>query len=120
LGSGIFLYCGVFAGAAPNSGWFDYVPLALKTYEPGLNVDVYALALIFTGVSTTIGAANLIVTIFKNRAPGMSLNRLPLFCFAILATSLSLVFALPALTADLIFLELQRKASLHFFDVANC
>jgi cytochrome c oxidase subunit I len=119
LGSGIFLYCGVFAGAAPNSGWFNYVPLALRTYEPGLNVDVYALALIFTGISTTIAAANLVVTIFKNRAPGMSLNRLPLFCFAILATSLSLIFALPALTADLVFLELQRKAGLHFFDVAN-
>jgi cytochrome c oxidase subunit I+III len=119
LGSGIFLYCGVFAGAAPNSGWFNYVPLALRTYEPGLNVDVYALSLIFTGISTTIAAANLVVTIFKNRAPGMSLNRLPLFCFAILATSLSLIFALPALTADLVFLELQRKAGLHFFDVAN-
>ena len=49
----------------------------------------------------------------------MSLNRMPLFCFAILATSFSLIFALPALTVDLIFLELQRKAGFHFFDVGH-
>ena len=49
----------------------------------------------------------------------MSLNRMPLFCYAILATSFSLVFALPALTTDLVFLELSRKFGLHFFDVAR-
>src|SRR5262249_48435168 len=52
------------------------------------------------------------------RAPGMSLNRMPLFCFAILAVAFALLFALPALTADLIFLELQRKLGFHFFDIA--
>src|SRR5215212_997344 len=104
---------------APNAGWFDYVPLGLSRYSPGLNVDFYALGLIFNGVATTAGAINLIVTIFKHRAPGMSLNRMPLFCFAILATALSLLFALPALTIDLVFLELQRKAGFHFFDVAH-
>ncbi|MFL6015312.1 MAG: cbb3-type cytochrome c oxidase subunit I, partial [Gaiellaceae bacterium] len=75
LASGLFLYAGVFTGHAPNAGWFDYVPIALRRYNPGPNVDFYALALIFTGISTTIGAINLVVTIFKNRAPGMSLNR---------------------------------------------
>jgi cytochrome c oxidase subunit I len=119
LASGCFIYAGVFAGAAPNAGWFNYVPLALRTYDPGLNVDFYALGLIFNSVSTTAGAINLVVTILKNRAPGMSLNRMPLFCFAILATALSLIFALPALTLDLVFLELQRKAGFHFFDVAH-
>jgi cytochrome c oxidase subunit 1/cytochrome c oxidase subunit I+III len=119
LASGIFLYAGVFSGHAPNAGWFDYVPLALKRYNPGPNVDFYALALIFNGISTTVGAINLVVTIFKNRAPGMSLNRMPLFCFAILATSFSLIFALPSLTIDLVFLELQRKAGFHFFDVGH-
>jgi len=119
LASGLFLYAGVFTGHAPNAGWFDYVPIALRRYNPGPNVDFYALALIFTGISTTIGAINLVVTIFKNRAPGMSLNRMPLFCFAILATSFSLIFALPSLTVDLVFLELQRKAGFHFFDVGH-
>jgi cytochrome c oxidase subunit I len=119
LASGIFLYAGVFSGHAPNAGWFDYVPLALRRYDPGSNVDFYALGLIFNGVSTTAGSINLIVTIFKNRAPGMSLNRMPLFCFAILATTFSLIFALPSLTIDLVFLELQRNVGFHFFDVGH-
>jgi cytochrome c oxidase subunit I+III len=119
LASGLFVYSGLFLGHAPNAGWFDYVPLASKTYDPGLNVDFYALGLIFNGISTTAGAVNLIVTIFRLRAPGMSLNRMPLFCFAILAVSLALVFALPALTTDLVFLELDRKLGFHFFDVAR-
>jgi cytochrome c oxidase subunit 1/cytochrome c oxidase subunit I+III len=119
LASGCFIYAGVFMGLAPNAGWFDYVPLALKEYNPGLNIDFYALGLIFTGLSSTATAINLVVTIFKDRAPGMSLNRMPLFCFAILATSFSLIFALPPLTVDLVFLELQRNAGFHFFDVAH-
>jgi cytochrome c oxidase subunit 1 len=119
LGSGIFMYSSFLTGQAPNAGWFDYVPLALRQYNGGLNIDFYALGLIFNGVASTVGALNLIVTIFKLRAPGMSWNRMPLFCFALLAASLSLIFALPALTADCIFLELQRKLGFHFFDVAH-
>ena len=53
LASGCFIYAGVFMGLAPNAGWFDYVPLALKEYSPGLNIDFYALGLIFTGLSST-------------------------------------------------------------------
>src|SRR5256714_1738194 len=119
LGSGIFVYTGLFMGTAPNQGWFSYVPLALKPYDPGLNVDFYALGLIFNGISSTIGAINFIVTIFKLRAPGMSLNRMPLFCFAMLAVSFSLIFALPSLTIDCVFLELQRQWGFHFFDIAS-
>jgi cytochrome c oxidase subunit I+III len=119
LGSGLFLYTGLFSGFGPNAGWFDYVPLASKTYTPGLNIDFYALGLIFNGMSTTAGAINFIVTIFKGRAPGMSLNRMPLFVYANLAASLSIVFLLPPLTMDLVFLELQRKLGFHFFDIAH-
>jgi cytochrome c oxidase subunit I+III len=119
LFSGLFMYVGLFMHAAPNAGWFDYVPLALKPFNPGRNIDFYALGLIFNGVSSTAAAINFIVTIFKLRAPGMSMNRMPLFIFAMLAVSLSLIFALPALTADLVFLELQRNAGFHFFDVAH-
>src|SRR5207245_1225513 len=79
----------------------------------------YALGLIFNGLSTTAAALNFIVTIFKLRAPGMSLNRMPLFCFAMLAVSFALVCALPSLTADLVFLELERKLGFAFFDVAR-
>jgi cytochrome c oxidase subunit I+III len=116
LGSGVFLYAGAFAGHAPNAGWFDYVPLASRQYDPGSNIDFYALALIFNGVSSTIAAINFIVTIFKLRAPGMSLNRMPLFAYAFLAVAFALLFALPALTIDCVFLELQRRLGFPFFD----
>ena len=113
------MYAGLALGTAPDAGWFDYVPLASRRFSPGLGIDYYALGLILNGVSSTAAAANFLVTIAKLRAPGMSLNRMPLFCFAILATSFSLVFALPALTTDLVFLELDRKLGFRFFDVAH-
>jgi cytochrome c oxidase subunit I+III len=119
LASGIFIYIGLVSGNAPNAGWFDYVPLASKTYSPGSGIDFYALGLIFNAISTTAAAINFIVTIFNLRAPGMSLNRMPLFCFAFLAVSFALVFALPPLTCALLLLELQRLLGFHFFDVAS-
>jgi len=75
--------------------------------------------LIFNSISTTAAAINFIVTIFKLRAPGMSLNRMPLFCYAFLAVSFALVFALPALTIDCVFLELDRRLGFSFFDPAH-
>ena len=119
LGSGLFLYTGVAIGQSPNAGWFDYVPLASGHYDPGHNIDFYALGLILNGLSSTVASINFIVTILKLRCPGMSLNRMPLFNFAMLAVSFSLLFALPPLTMDLIFLELQRKVGFRFFDVAH-
>ena len=115
LGSGVFMYSSFLVHQAPDAGWFDYVPLALKRYNGGLNVDFYALGLIFNGVASLVGSINIVATIFKLRAPGMSWNRMPLFCFAMLAAALSLIFALPALTMDCVFLELQRKAGFDFF-----
>jgi cytochrome c oxidase subunit 1/cytochrome c oxidase subunit I+III len=119
LGSGLFLYTGMLVGQAPDAGWFNYVPLASKTYSPGLGIDFYALGLIFNSIATTTAAANFIVTIFKLRAPGMSLNRMPLFCYAFLAVSFAIVFALPPLTTALVFLELDRQLGFNFYDVAN-
>ena len=119
LCSGIFIYVGLATGNGPTAGWFDYVPLASRTYDPGAAIDFYALGLIFNSISSTAAAINFIVTIFKLRAPGMSINRMPLFCFAMLAVSLSLIFALPSLTIDLVYLELQRNLGFHFFDVAH-
>jgi cytochrome c oxidase subunit I+III len=119
LGSGLFIYVGLFTGNGPNAGWFDYVPLASRTFNPGPAIDFYALGLIFNAISSTAAAINFIVTIFKLRAPGMSLNRMPLFCYAFLAVSFALVFALPSLTMDCVFLELDRRLGFNFFNVAH-
>ena len=75
LFAGLFLYSSVLIGHPPDGGWFAYVPLTGKAYSPGINIDFWGLAIIFVGISTTVGAVNFIVTIFKFRAPGMTFNR---------------------------------------------
>jgi cytochrome c oxidase subunit I+III len=117
--SGIFIYTSLFLGIAPNAGWFDYVPLANRQFDTGRNIDFYSLGIIFNSISSTLTAGQFIVTIFKSRAPGMSLNRMPLFCFAFLAASFGLLFALPVLSADTILLFLDRNVGTHIFDVAH-
>src|ERR671931_224657 len=119
VASGMFMYSSLFAQIAPNDGWFNYVPLSTHHYTPGWNIDFYDLGLLFLTLSTTAGAVNFIVTIFKLRAPGMSINRMSLFCWAMLATSFSIVFAMPALSAANILLELDRRFGFHFFDEAR-
>jgi cytochrome c oxidase subunit 1/cytochrome c oxidase subunit I+III len=118
LGAGVFMYSGLVLGKAPDVGWFNYVPLASSQFDSGPNIDFYGLGLIFLGISTTAGAVNFIVTILKLRAPGMSLNRIPLFCWAVLGTSFAILFAIPALTAASALLELDRLFGFHFFDLS--
>lgn len=118
LFAGIFLYSSFLIGAAPNGGWFNYVPNASLEFNPGLNIDFYTLGLIFLGISTTVGSINFVVTLFKTRAPGMSINRLPIIVWGTLTASVSNLFAIPALTAACVFLFLDRRAGMHFFDAA--
>jgi cytochrome c oxidase subunit I len=114
--SGLFVYTSFLGGVAPHGGWFAYVPYTSAPYSPGLNMDFYALALLFLAISTTAGAINFIVTIFKMRCPGMSVSRMPLFMWSTLTTSAAMVFALPSLSAALVFLELDRRFGTHFYD----
>ena len=117
--SGLLIYASVLNGTAPHGGWFAYVPYTSAQYSPGLNTDFYALALLFLTISTTVGAINFIVTIFKMRCPGMSVSRMPLFMWSTLTTSVVIVFAMPALTAALIFLELDRRFGTQFYDAVR-
>src|SRR4051794_5068937 len=119
LSSGLFMYTSLAIGNAPDAGWFNYVPLAGDQFSPGPNIDFYCLGLILNSVSSIATATNFIVTIFKGRAPGMSLNRMPLFCFAFLAVSFALIFALPALSTALVLLELERLLGFHFYIPAS-
>jgi len=119
LASGLFLYASPFVGQAPHGGWFAYVPYTDAMFSPGLNMDFYALALLFLTISSTAGAINFITTILRLRAPGMAISRMPLFFYSTLTISLSVVFALPPLTAALIFLELDRRWGTHFFDASR-
>src|SRR3954468_726224 len=119
LASGLFVYTGLVVGQAPDAGWFNYVPLASRQFSPNAGIDFYALGLIFNSLSTTASASNFIVTIFKLRAPGMSLNRMPLFCYAFLAVSFAVIFALPPLSVACVLLELDRRLGFEFYNVAR-
>jgi cytochrome c oxidase subunit I+III len=114
--SGLLIYASALGGVMPHGGWFAYVPYTNAQYSPGLNMDFYALALLFLTISTTAGAINFIVTIFKTRCPGMSVSRMPLFMWSTLTTSVAIVFSMPALTAALVFLEFDRRFGTHFYD----
>ena len=114
--SGILLYISAFLGQSPHGGWFAYAPYTSLRYSPGYGMDFYALALIFLTISTTVGAINFIVSIFRLRAPGMTISRMPLFLYSTLTISFAILMSLPALTVDCVFLELDRRWGTHFFD----
>lgn len=117
--SGIQLYIGPCLGQAPHAGWFAYVPYTLAQYSPSRGMDFYALSLILLTISTTGNAINLIITILRMRAPGMAISRMPLFAYSTLTISFVILFALPALSAACIFLELDRRWGTHFFGIAG-
>jgi cytochrome c oxidase subunit I+III len=114
--SGVFLYSSFLTGQAPDGGWFAYTPLTSTAYSPGLNLDFYALGLLFLTIATTAGAINFLVSVFKLRAPGMSINRIPIFMWGTTTVSFAILFALPALTAACVMLYLDRRFGMHFFD----
>lgn len=118
LFAGLFIYAGLIGWQAPDGGWFNYTPLTGPVYDPGRHIDFYTLGLLFLGISTTAGAINSIVTIWKLRAPGMSIDRMPLFLWSSLTASFSVVFAMPALTAALVLLALERQWHFVFFNPA--
>ena len=115
LFSGVLLYIGFAMGQAPHGGWFAYAPYTELPYSPMRGMDFYALALIFLTISTTVGAVNFIITIFRLRAPGMTISRMPLFMYSTLTISFAILMSLPALTAACVFLELDRHYGTHFF-----
>ena len=78
-------------------------------------MDFWGLAIIFVGISTTVGAVNFIVTIFKFRAPGMTFNRMPLFVWSMLVFSFMVIFAVPAVTVAAALLELDRLFGTAFY-----
>jgi cytochrome c oxidase subunit I len=119
LGGCIFLYWGVFTNAAPDAGWFAYPPLAGPQFDPGKRVDFWAQMITFTEVSAMCVAAELIATIFKMRAPGMTLNRIPLYCWSMLVQSFMVIFAMPAIMVASSFLLSDRTIGTHYVNPAE-
>jgi cytochrome c oxidase subunit 1 len=119
LFGGSMLYVALFTNTGPDTGWFSYVPLAGPDYSPGKRVDVMAQLISFTEVAALAVAVELVATIFKLRAPGMSLNRMPLFVWAMLVMAFMVIFAMPAVVSSSTFLLLDRLVGTHFYNPAE-
>jgi cytochrome o ubiquinol oxidase subunit I len=102
-------------GEFARTGWLPYPPLSELQYSPGVGVDYYLWAIQISGVGTLLTGINLVTTILKTRAPGMSYLRMPMFCWTALASNLLIVAAFPILTATLAMLTLDRYLGFHFF-----
>jgi cytochrome c oxidase subunit 1/cytochrome c oxidase subunit I+III len=119
LAAGLFMYAGFAVGAGPNDGWFNYVPYANAQFNPGLNMDFYSLGMIFLGTSTTVGAINFVVTFLRMRAPGMSVDKVPILIWGTLTASVANLLVIPAVSVAFFLLWMDRQFGTHFFDVAQ-
>jgi len=120
LAGGLFLYGAALTNTISDAGWFAYPPLSGPRFSVGKGVDVWAQMITFTEVSALCVAVELIVTILRMRAPGMSLNRMPLFCWAMLVQSCMIIFAMPAvMVASTVFLLNDRTIGTHFVNPAE-
>ncbi len=102
-------------GEFSRAGWLPYPPLSELKYSPGVGVDYYLWALQISGVGTLMSGINLVTTILKVHAPGMTYLRMPMFCWTSLASNLLIVASFPILTATLAMLLLDRYLGFHFF-----
>ena len=119
LFGGLTLYGAFLTNTGPDAGWFAYVPLSGPDYSPGKRVDFWAQMITFTELSALVEAVVIITTIFKFRAPGMTLNRLPLFAWAMLVTSFMVLFAMPAVMLASTALIMDRLVGTHFYNPAE-
>lgn len=119
LFGGLMLWTAFALNIGPDAGWFAYVPLSGPEYSPGKRVDFWAQLITFTELSALLEAVILITTVFKLRAPGMTLNRLPLFVWGMLVTAFMVMFAMPAVMFASTALLTDRLVGTHFYNPAE-
>lgn len=119
LAGGALLWIAFALDMGPDVGWFAYVPLSGPQYGAGKRADIWAQMITFTELSALAVAVELVVTIFKQRAPGMTLDRIPVFAWAMLVTSFLVIMAMPAIVVASTSLILDRLVGTHFFNPAE-
>ena len=120
LFGGLITVSGFLApGGAASFGWFAYTPLSDAVNSPGMGGDLWVMGLYMAGLGTILGAVNFVTTIFTMRAPGMTMFRMPIFCWNTLVTSMLVLIAFPIFAAALLALAADRMLGAHVFDAAN-
>jgi cytochrome c oxidase subunit I+III len=119
LAGGTLLWVAFALDMGPDVGWFAYVPLSGPQYAAGKRADIWAQMITFTEVSALAVAVEIVVTVFKQRAPGMSLDRIPLFVWSMLVTSFIIIMAMPAIMIASTCLIMDRLIGTHFFNPAE-
>lgn len=115
FGGGMLIFA-LLGGIAPAGGWFMYTPLSSSQYSPGINADIWLLGITFVEISAISAAIEIIVTILRLRAPGMSLDRMPVFAWYMLVVAVMMLVGFPPLILGSILLEAERAFDLPFFD----
>lgn len=115
---GIMFYVASLCNTGADRGWFSYVPLAGPDYGPGKRPDIWAQLITFTEVSALAVAVEVIVTVFKLRAPGMSLNRIPMMVWGEVVTAFMVIFAMPSIMLSSTMLLMDRTCGTQFFNPA--
>jgi cytochrome c oxidase subunit 1 len=114
---GLTILSGFLAkGGAAATGWTNYVNVSL---QGATGEDLWIMGLLIVGISSLLGAINFLVTILRLRAPGMTMTRLPIFVWAVLATSLLAILAIPVFTSGLLLLLADRRLGTVFFNPAH-
>ena len=111
----VLVMISLFVGEFSTAGWLNYVPVANAENSPGVGPDYYLWALQIAGVGTTLSAINMVTTIIKMRAPGMTMMKMPVFCWTALCSQVLAIAIFPALTGAFAMLMLDRYAGFNFF-----
>jgi cytochrome o ubiquinol oxidase subunit 1 len=115
VGGAVLTMMSLFVGEFAQTGWLAFPPLSGLGASPYVGVDYYIWGLQVAGVGTTLSGINLLVTIIKMRAPGMTMMRMPIFTWTSLCTNILIVASFPVLTATLVLLTLDRYVGTNFF-----
>jgi len=119
VAGGIMLYVAFVMNIGPDVGWFAYVPLSGPDYTPGKRADFWAQMITFTELSGLAVAVEIVTTVYKMRAPGMSLNRIPMFVWSEVTTAFMVIFAMPAVMLSSTMLIMDRLVGTHFYNPAE-
>ncbi|CAA7612900.1 cbb3-type cytochrome c oxidase subunit I [Magnetospirillum sp. UT-4] len=112
---GLAFFCSLFFGLAPDGGWFMYPPLTSSEHSPGHNTDFWLLGIGFIEISAIAGAIEILVGVLRTRAPGMTLDKLPIYSWAMLVFAVMIVFGFPAVILGTALLEIERSFHWPFF-----